>query len=82
MFRNYAPHDEELKQYVVSRDERDSPRGLIFWCSASQKPPPEIPDLEKELVELCLDQVKVDEAAREVLSQSTRTQHGPCPRPK
>merc|ERR1711998_336255 len=45
VFRNYAPHDEELKQYV--------------------KPPPEVPDLEKELVELCLEQVKVDEAARE-----------------
>lgn len=32
----------------------------------SQKEPPPIPDLEKELVELCLEQVKVDEAQREV----------------
>ena len=31
----------------------------------SQKEPPPIPDLEKELVELCLEQVKVDEAQRE-----------------
>ena len=31
-----------------------------------QKEPPAIPDLEKELVELCLEQVKVDEASREV----------------
>merc|ERR1711934_1283762 len=29
------------------------------------KEPPPIPDLEKELVELCLEQVKVDEASRE-----------------
>jgi len=29
------------------------------------KEPPAIPDLEKELVELCLEQVKVDEASRE-----------------
>merc|ERR1712138_210434 len=29
------------------------------------KEPPPIPDLEKELVELCLEQVKVDEAQRE-----------------
>jgi len=36
-----------------------------------QKDPAPIPDLEKELVELCLEQVKVDEAQREVTVQPT-----------
>merc|ERR1711934_407488 len=45
VFRNYRPHNEDLKKFVVE--------------------PPAVPDLEKELVEMCLEQVQADEAARE-----------------
>ena len=65
VFRNYTPHADELKEFMVhSASSVFEVTNLIYYW---QKEPPPIPDLEKELVELCLEQVKVDEASREVI---------------